>query len=103
MMGRCSWTARLNLLLFALRDIDADRSCRTFHRFGGDLQISQQLHQLPTLIEGRLLADHPLHTAHCGRELGVLDVEFNIGGELSVMTMRAQIVGTGYLHLAYRR
>lgn len=101
--GQIELDCLLNLLLLVLSDIDADSLCRTFHRFGCDLQISQQLHLLPSLIEGRLLADHRLHTAHSGRELCILDVQFNIGGELPVMTMRAQIVGTEYLHLAYRR
>jgi hypothetical protein len=39
------------------------------------------------MIERRLLAYDRLHAAHPRRELGVLDVQFNIGGELAGVAM----------------
>jgi len=48
---------------------------------------------LAARIEGNLLAHHGLHAAHPGRELGVLDVEFDIGGKLARVAVGAQVVG----------
>ncbi len=74
----------------------ADGLRRALHRFGGHLQAGQHLHLLAAVIEGRLLADQ---TPACGaprRELRILDVQFDIGGELAGMTVRAQVVGPRY-------
>jgi hypothetical protein len=46
------------------------------------------------VVEGGLLADNGLHAAHAGRELRVFDIQFDIGGELSTMAVRAQIIWT---------
>ena len=54
------------------------------------------------MIEGRLLAHHRLHAAHSRRELRVFDVQFDVGGELAGMAVRAQVVGARYFHLAHR-
>ena len=53
------------------------------------------------MIEGGILADGRLHAAHPGRELCIFDVQFDIGGELAGMAVRAQVVGARYFRLAY--
>jgi len=45
------------------------------------------------MVEGRLLADRRLHAAHARREFRVLDVQFDVGGKLASMAVRAQVVG----------
>ena len=91
----------LDLLLLACGDILADRFRRSLHGFGGHLQIGEQFHLLASVIEGGLLADDRLHAAHSRRELRVFDVQFDIGGELAGMAVRAQVVGTRDFHLAH--
>ncbi len=92
--------ARWISLLFSLCDIAADSLCRAFHRFGRNLQIGQNLHLLAAMIEGGVLADERLHATHTGGELSLLDVQFDIGGELSVMAVGAKIIGTRHFHWA---
>ena len=84
--------------LLACGDVGANRLRRALHRFGGHLQTGQNLHLLATVIEGSLLAHHRLHAAHPGREVRFLDVQFDVGRELAVMTVRAQIPGTLHSH-----
>ena len=54
------------------------------------------------MVEGPLLTDVRLHAAHPRRELRVFDIQFDVGGKLTSMAVRAQIVGTRYFHLAHR-
>jgi hypothetical protein len=84
----------IDLLLLALCDISADRFGHSFDGLRGDLQASQQFHRLATVIERGVLFHQRLHAAHAGRELGVHDIEFLVGGELSLMAMRAEKVGS---------
>jgi hypothetical protein len=53
------------------------------------------------VIEGGLLAHDGLHAANSRGELRVFDIQFDIGGELSVVAAWAQIIGTRYGHLAH--
>ena len=78
-----------------------NRFRRPLYRFGGHLQIGKQFHLLASLIEGRLLAHHRLHAAHSGRELGIFDIEFDVGGKLAGMAVRAQVIGARYFRLAH--
>jgi hypothetical protein len=82
-----------DLLLLALSDVVSNRFGGALHRFGGHLQSGQDPHLLAALIERNLLTDDRLHAPDAGGELGMLDVQFDIGGELTRMAMRAKIVG----------
>ena len=101
--GRSNCTARWISSCSPCGDILSDGFRRPLHGFGGHLQIGEQLHLLASVIEGRLLAHHRLHAAHPGRELRVFDVQFDIGGELAGVAVRAQVVGARHFHLAHRR
>ena len=90
-----------DFLLLALRDIGAEGLRRTLHRFGGHLQARQNFHLFTALIEGGLLAHQRLHAPHPGREFRVLDVQFDIGGKLAGVTVRAPVVGAGDFHRAH--
>jgi hypothetical protein len=91
----------LNLLLLLVRDIGADRFGGAFHRFGGNFQTGQQSELLAAVIERSLLTYQRLHAAHAGRELCILNVEFDIGWKLTRVTVCAQVIGPRYSHLAY--
>jgi hypothetical protein len=52
------------------------------------------------VVERSLLAHHGQHAAHSRRKLRVLDIEFDIGRELTVVAMRTQIIGTRYFDSA---
>jgi hypothetical protein len=69
-------------------------------RVSGDLQASQQCHLLSTVTERGVLSHQSLHAPHAGRELGVLDIQLLVGGELALMAMRAQIPGPRDFHRA---
>jgi hypothetical protein len=45
------------------------------------------------MLERSILAHDSLHAPHSRREAGVLDIQFDIGGELAGVTVRAQVVG----------
>jgi hypothetical protein len=87
--GKVQLHGSLDLLLLAALDIIADALGRSFHRFGGRLQARQDLHLLAAVIEGRLLAGQRVHAAHTRGNLGILNVQFDIGGELARVTVRA--------------
>ena len=93
----------LNLPLLALSDVASDGLRGALHRLGGHLQAGQDFHLLAAMIEGGLLTHDRLHAAHPRRELRVFDVQFDIGGELAGMTVRAQVVGARYFHFPHRR
>jgi hypothetical protein len=83
----------LHLLLLALRDVVSDGFCSALHRFRGHIQAGQDLDLFATVIEGNALAHESLHTAHARGELRVLDVQFDIDGELALVTVPAQVIG----------
>ncbi len=58
----------------------------------GDLQAGQHMQLLATVIEWRVFTDQCLHAAHAGREASIDDVQNLVGGKLSSVTMRAQVV-----------
>ena len=101
--GQIQLHGSLDLFLLGCGDILADGFRRPLHGFGGHLQIGKQFHLLPSVVEGCLLADDRLHAAHPGRELRVLNVQFDIGGELAGMAVRAQVVGARHFHHAHHR
>ena len=82
----------LNLLPLPLRKIFSYRFRRALHRFGGDVQASQEFHLLASVIEGSLLAHRGQHPAYARRELRMVDVQFDIGGKLSGMAARTQVI-----------
>ena len=55
--------------------------------FGSHLQIREQFHLPPPLIEGNLLAHRGQHPPHAGREFGFLYIQLDIGRGLTGMTM----------------
>jgi hypothetical protein len=79
----------LDLLLLARGDMLSYGFRRPLHGFRGHLQIGQQFHLLAPLVEGRPLAHGRLHAAHSRGELRILDVQFDVGRELSRMAVRA--------------
>jgi hypothetical protein len=83
-------------------DILSDRFRRALYGFGGYLQPSEQFHLLPAMIERSFLTHDSLHAAHTWREFRVFDIQFDIGGELAVMAVRAQVVGARYFCVTYR-
>ena len=98
--GKIQLDRFLDLLALTLSDILSNRFCGALHRLGSHLQSGQNFHLFAAMIEGSILAHQSVHTAHPGRELHVLDIQFHVGRKLSLMTMRAQIVGTRQFHLA---
>lgn len=91
----------LNVGLLAGGNIFPDGLGRALHRLGGHFQIRQEFHLLPPLLERDLLADDGLHAAHTGRELRVFNVQFDIGGELSAVAVRAQVIRARNVGLAH--
>jgi hypothetical protein len=79
----------MHLLSLARGDILPNRLRRSLHGFGGHIQIGELFHLLASVVEGRLLADHCLHPAHSRRGLRVFDIQFDIGGKLALVTVRA--------------
>ena len=55
------------------------------------------------MIEGLLLADQSVHAPHTRREVGVLDIQLVVGGEVTLVALRAQIPGTRDFHRAQGR
>jgi len=55
------------------------------------------------MIERSLLAHHRLHAAHARRKLRNFDIQFDVGRNPAIVTVRAQIVGTRYFHSAPHR
>ena len=56
---------------------------------------------LTAMIERSLLATHRLHAAHARRKLRNFDIQFDVGRNPAIVTVRAQIVGTRYFHSAH--
>jgi hypothetical protein len=56
------------------------------------------LHLLAAMIERGVLSHERLHAPHPGRELGVLDIELLVGGELALAAMWTQIPGPRNFH-----
>jgi hypothetical protein len=90
----------IDLLLLAPGDISADGFGYTFNGLGGDLQASEQFHLLATVIERAVLSHQRLHAPHAGREIGVLDIQFLVGGELALVAIWTQIPGPPDFHRA---
>ena len=61
--------------------------------FSRDLQVGQEFELGACWNKGSLAADDCQHAPHTGREIRFVDVERDVGGELSVITRRAPIVG----------
>src|SRR5207248_1142025 len=87
-------------VLRAFRDAGGNRLRWPLHRFGRHFQTGHNLHLLPSVIEGSILAYCGLHAAHTRRAVAVFDVELVINGALAVVTVRAQIPGARQFHLA---
>ena len=83
----------LYLFLLLRGDVSSDCFRGPFNGFGGHFQTSQQLHVLAPLVERRCLAHHGKHAADARRKLGILYIQFLVSRELTVMTVRAKIVG----------
>ena len=92
-----------DFFLLAGGDICAYSLRRALHGFGGHLQIGEEFHLLASVVEGALLAHDRLHTPHSRRDLGVFDIQFDVGGELAGMAVRTQVVRARYLHLTHHR
>ena len=82
----------LNLLPLTFRDVGSDGLGGTLYRFGGEFQTGQDLHLFAAVVEGCLQADERLHAVHPGRKLGIVDIQFGIGGELAGVTARALVM-----------
>lgn len=78
----------LYLLLLALHDVLADGLSGALYRFGGHLQTGQHLHLFAAMIKRRLLADQSLHAPHPRREVCLLDIQFVIDRELTLVAVR---------------
>src|SRR5260370_18876447 len=91
----------LDLLLLACGDMLPDNLRCPFHAFGGYLQIGEQFHPLASMVKSRRLAHQRLHPPHSRRGFRILNVQFDVGGELAVMTVGAQVVGTPHFPAAY--
>jgi hypothetical protein len=88
------------LLLFARGDVRSDALGGALHGFAGHLQTSERFHLLASVVEGSLLAHNSQHATHSRRMLLVFYIEFDIGRELAVVAVRAQIIGTRYFDSA---
>ena len=69
----------------------------------GDLQAGQDLDLLATMIERSCRAHHRRHTADARRYFRIDNVQFRIGRELPLMTLRTQVIGTANLRRTERR
>src|ERR1700677_3815370 len=101
--GKIQLDRFVDLLALMLSDIFSDGFCGTFHRLGSHLQPGQDFDLFAAMIEGSILAHQSLHTAHPGRELRVLDIQFYVGWKLALMAVSAQVVGTRDFYSADRR
>src|SRR5207248_5965670 len=90
-------------VLRAFRDAGGNRLRWPLHRFGRHFQTGHNLHLLPSVIEGSILAYCGLHAAHTRRAVAVFDVELAVNGALAVVTVRTQIPGARQFHLAQCR
>jgi hypothetical protein len=94
----------LNLRPLLRSDVLSDRFRGTLYGLGGYLQIGEEFQLLATVIEGGILSNDRLHAPHSWRELRVLDVQFDIRGELPGVTMWAQVVRPRDFHFTdYRQ
>ena len=78
-----------NVLLLPSLDVGSDRLSGPFQRFGGDLQVGQELELGAPWSKGHLTADSGQHAPHAGREVCLVDAELHVGGELSVVACGA--------------
>ena len=99
--GQIQLPGFVDLCLLALGDIAANALGDTLYRFGGHRQAGQHLNLLPAVIEWSLLSDQSMHAPHARREVAVLNVQFAVGGELALVTMRTQIPGAHDCHLPH--
>jgi hypothetical protein len=99
--GKVQLHRALNLGLFSCGDVFADGLRVAFHGLGSDLQTGQELQLAASVIERGLLAHRRLHAAHAWGELGVLDIQFDVGGELPGVAVRAQVVGARHFGLTH--
>ena len=81
-------------LLFS-GDIGPDIFGGSLHRLGGEVESSQQVHLLASIVERRLLADQRQHAPHGGGKIGAGDIQVDVGRKLSPITVIAKIVGAG--------
>ena len=66
--------------------------------------IASAVRSTALVIEGGILSNDRLHAPHSWRELRVLDVQFDIRGELPGVTMWAQVVRPRDFHFTdYRQ
>lgn len=79
----------LDLRLLADGYVRANGLRGALHILGRHLQVGQPFDLLAPVIERGLLAHQSLHAAHPWGELRVHYVQFEIGGELAVMAVRA--------------
>ena len=99
--GQIQLHGSLDFLLLARGDIFSNGLRCALYGFGGHLQIGKQFHLLLPMFKRSLLAHHGLHAADSRRGLGVFDVQFDVGGELTDMAVRAQVVGARYFYGAH--
>src|SRR6185369_79586 len=89
-----------DLFLLVRGDVRPDGFRRSLHGFGGYLQVGEEFQFLPAMSERCVLSHQSLHPAHSWRQFHVFDIQFDISGELAVVTLRAQVVRTRDLRLA---
>jgi len=82
----------LDLFPLACGDVFAYGFRYPLYGFGGHVQIGEEFHLLASVVKGHLLSHHCLHAAHPGREFGIFDVQFDIGGKLPGMAVLAQVI-----------
>ena len=75
-------------------DVGAEGFGVAFHGLGGHFQPGQQFELFAALLEGGFAACQGDHAAHARRALGPLHIQFPVARALSLMTVRAAVIGS---------
>ena len=94
--GQFQLESTIDFLLLTPCDVGADGFRHAFDGFGGEIQAGEQLELLTPMLEGRFLPHQGLHPAHTGRETGLGDIEFGIGGRLTLVTVGTQVIRSNH-------
>ena len=82
-----------DIFLLSGLNIFSDRFGYPLDRFSRNVYAGQELHLVPALSEGRLAAHRREHAPHAWGEVCLVDVELNVGRELSLAACGTQVVG----------
>jgi hypothetical protein len=89
--------------LLAPSNVFANGFGGALYRFGGDFQTGQQRHLPTSVIKGGLASHGGKHAPHSGREILLVDIQVQVGWELAVVAVWAEVVRAHQFDLAEHR